>query len=244
LQGAYTWGKLLSDTDNTSEFQDGQGDTGERQDLYNPRAEKSVSLQDIANNLVINYGVDLPFGRQEPYLSKISSAANAAIGGWRVNGITTFRSGIPIALTTTANGLSEFGGGTPPFGPGSGSTIRPNYIAGCSKNAPGAPHSNARVNAWFNTACFTAPGNYSFGNEPRVDPSMKSQGLDNWDFSISKMFDITERMKLKFTSDIFDLFNHAQFAIPNGSQNTGAFGQVTHQNNLPRTIQLALRLSF
>ena len=45
LQGAYTWGKVLSDTDNTSEFQDGQGDTGERQDEYNPRAEKSISLR-------------------------------------------------------------------------------------------------------------------------------------------------------------------------------------------------------
>jgi len=66
FQGAYTWGKVLSDTDNTSEFQDGQGDTGERQDEYNPRAEKSVSLQDIANNLVVNYGVDLPIGHGQP----------------------------------------------------------------------------------------------------------------------------------------------------------------------------------
>ena len=44
--GTYTWGKVLSDTDNTSEFQDGQGDTGERQDEYNPRVEKSISLQE------------------------------------------------------------------------------------------------------------------------------------------------------------------------------------------------------
>jgi hypothetical protein len=244
LQGAYTWGKLLSDTDNSSEFQDGQGDTGERQDLYNPRAEKSVSLQDIANNLVINYGVDLPFGHGQPYGAHIGSIANAVIGGWRANGITTLRSGVPIALTTTANGLSQFGGGTPPFGPGSGSTIRPSYVAGCSKSASGSPHSNARVAQWFNTSCFVTPGNYSFGNEPRVDPTMKSQGLDNWDFSINKSFDITEQAKLKFATEVFDLFNHAQFGLPGETQNTGAFGQINHQTNLPRTIQLSLRLSF
>ena len=43
---------------------------------------------------------------------------NAVIGGWRVNGITTLRSGVPIALTAPANGLSQFDGGTPGFGPG------------------------------------------------------------------------------------------------------------------------------
>jgi hypothetical protein len=244
LQGAYTWGKLLSDTDNTSEFQDGQGDTGERQDLYNPKAEKSISLQDIANNLVINYGVDLPFGHGEAYLSDINGFSNAVIGGWRVNGITTFRSGVPIALTTTANGLSQFDGGTPGFGPGAGGTIRPSYIPGCSKSAPGSPHSNAKAAEWFNTSCFTAPGNYSFGNEPRVDSTMKSQGLDNFDFSINKGFDITEQVKLKFAAEVFDIFNHAQFGLPGETQNTGSFGQVNHQTNLPRTIQLSLRLRF
>jgi hypothetical protein len=247
LQGAYTWGKVLSDTDNTSEFQDGQGNTGERQDEYNPRAEKSISLQDIANNLVINYGVDLPFGHKEPYLSDIGGIANAVIGGWRVNGITTFRSGVPIALTAPANGLSQFDGGTPGFGPGIGNT-RPDYIAGCNKGASGSPHSNARVNEWFNTSCFTPPDNYSFGNEPRVDPTMKSEGLDNWDFSLNKAFDITEHMKLKFAADFFDLFNHAQFGLPGEGvpqvANTGNLGQINSQSNLPRTVQLSLRLSF
>jgi hypothetical protein len=166
------------------------------------------------------------------------------IGGWRVNGITTFRSGVPIALTTTANGLSQFDGGTPGFGPGAGGTIRPSYIPGCSKSAPGSPHSNAKAAEWFNTSCFTAPGNYSFGNEPRVDSTMKSQGLDNFDFSINKGFDITEQVKLKFAAEVFDIFNHAQFGLPGETQNTGSFGQVNHQTNLPRTIQLSLRLRF
>jgi hypothetical protein len=234
LQGAFTWGKLLSNTDNTSAFQDGQGGIGVVQDNTNLKVEKSVSQQDLANSLVINYGADLPFGHGEAYLSHINGVANEIIGGWRVNGITTLRSGIPIALVAAGNGLSQFGAGN----------IRPNYTAGCSKTAPGSPHSAARANEWFNTSCFTQPDHWSFGNEPRVDPSMKSEGEDNFDASINKSFDITEHTKLKFSTEIFDLFNHAQFAEPNTNLSSPAFGQIGHQTTLPRTIQFALRLSF
>jgi hypothetical protein len=243
LQGAYTWGKLLSNTDNTSAFQDGQGGTAVPQDNYNLRAEKSLSEQDIASSLVINYGIDLPFGAGQPYLSSVRGAANQIIGGWRIDGITTFRSGVPIAIIANPNVLSTlFGAGTPPFGPGSG-IIRPNYTAGCSKSALGSPHSAARANEWFNTSCFSQPGSFSFGNEPRVDPAMRTDGQDNFDVSFDKSFDIWEQAKLKFSAQIFDLFNHPQFAEPNTTLGPG-FGEVTHQTNLPRTVQFALRFSF
>jgi hypothetical protein len=204
------------------------------QDNTNLKAEKSVSQQDIANNLVINYGLDLPFGHGETYLSHINGFANEVIGGWRVNGITTLHSGIPIALVAAGNGLSQFGAGN----------IRPNYTAGCAKKLSGAPHSAARANEWFNTACFAQPGNWSFGNEPRVDAALKSEGEDNFDASINKFFEIKENTKLKFSTEIFDLFNHAQFAEPNVGLYSPGFGQVGHQTNLPRTVQFALRLTF
>ena len=213
------------------------------QDNYNLLAERSLSEQDLANNLVINYGADVPYGRGEMFGDHIRGFANAVLGGWRANGITVLKSGLPLALTAQQNALSQFGGGTAPFGLGAG-IIRPNYIAGCNKDAPGAPHSTARVNAWFNQACFAQPGNFSFGNEPRVDSQMKSEGGINFDVSANKNFDITERVKLKFTGEIFDIFNHAQFAEPNLSVGGGNFGAVTHQLNLPRTVQLALRVSF
>jgi hypothetical protein len=234
LQGAYTWSKLLSNTDNTSAFQDGQGGIGVVQDNTNLKAEKSVSQQDIANALVINYGIDLPFGHGEAYLSHIDSAVNAVIGGWRVNGITKLRSGLPMALVAAANGLSQFGAGA----------IRPNFVPGCRRGAPGSAHSAARANEWFNTACFTQPGNFSFGDEPRVDPELKADGEGNFDVSINKSFDIAEHTRLRFNTEVFDLFNHAQFAEPNVNLSSPGFGQVGNQTNLPRTIQFALRLSF
>ena len=213
VQVAYTWSKLMSNVDNTSAFQDGQGGTAVVQDNYNLAAEYSLSEQDLANNLVINYGVNLPFGHGEQYASHVNGLANSVIGGWRLNGITILKSGLPLALVAQSNGLSTFGGGTAGFGAGPG-IIRPNYVAGCNKNVPGGPHSQARASVYFNTACFVQPGNFSFGNEGRVDSALKSEGEDNWDVAAEKNFDVTERIKLKFTAQIFDVFNHAQFAEP------------------------------
>jgi len=234
LQGAYTWGKLLSDTENTSAFQDGQGGIAVVQDNFNLRAEKSVSEEDIANNLVINYGLDLPLGREESFLTNLHGTANALIGGWRFNGIIKLHSGAPLALVAAGNGLSQFGTGA----------IRPDYIAGCRKRELGPPHSASRANEWFNSACFSQPGNFSFGNEPRVDPALKAEGADNFDVSINKSFNLTGRARIKFTSEIFNLFNHAQFSEPNVNMASPGFGQVQAQANLPRTVQLALRMSF
>jgi len=234
LQGAYTWGKLLSDTENTSAFQDGQGGIAVVQDNLNLRAEKSVSEEDIANNLVINYDLDLPVGTEERFLTNLHGAANALIGGWRFNGIIKLHSGSPLALVAAGNGLSQFGAGA----------IRPDYIAGCRKRDLSPQHSSGRVKQWFNTACFSQPGNFSFGNEARVDPALKAENADNFDVSINKSFDLTGRTRMKFTSEIFNLFNHAQFTAPNLNMASPGFGQVQAQTNLPRTVQFALRVSF
>ena len=241
FQAAYTWSKLISDTDNTSAFLDGQGGTGLVQDRYNIKAEKSVSQQDLRHNFVANYGLDLPFGRGQMFLSKVNGFTNEVLGGWRVNGITTLRSGVPIALTANPNILAQdFGGGTPGFGPGNG-IIRPNYVPGCSKQVSG--NREQRQTQWFNTSCFTQPGPFEYGNEPRVDTDLRAAGVFNFDFSANKFFDLTDKLKLKFSGEIFDIFNHPQFAEP-GVGLGPSFGVVNHQSSLPRTVQLALRLSF
>ena len=150
------------------------------QDLYNLKAEKSVSQQDIRHNFVANYGLDLPFGHGQMYLSHINTVANAIVGGWRVNGITTLRSGVPIALTANPNTLAQdFGGGTPGFGLGSG-IIRPNYTPGCSKSVSG--NRSVRAKEWFNTSCFSEPGPFSYGNEPRVDTGLRAAGSGEFRF--------------------------------------------------------------
>jgi hypothetical protein len=244
LQVAYTFSKLLSNTDNTSSFLDGQGAEGITQDNYNLKAEKSLSMQDIPNNLVIDYGFDLPFGHKQPFLSSMSGVANAFLGGWRVNGITTYRSGVPIALTAPANVLSQFGGGTAPFGPGQSGVIRPDLVSGVSKRKSGSTHSSQRAAEWFNTAAFKQPGEYSFGSESRVDSSIRSDKQVNFDTVFSKSFALPHEATFKFSGEVFNLFNHPQFGLPGSEVTLSNFGEVTSQLNLPRTAQFEGRITF
>jgi hypothetical protein len=251
LQVAYTYAKLLSNTDNTSSFDDDQGGQGVVQDNTNLRNEWSLSLQDLTHNLVINYGLDLPFGRGQQFLNHSSGLVNGLVGGWRLAGITVFHSGVPVAIQTGGNDytnyLGEFGAGP----------IRPNQVGGCHKNVGGSEQQKAAD--WFNRACFTLPGAFAFGNETRVDDKIRTAGEANFDLSASKVFKVYANVKGKISVEAFNLFNRSQFAAPDtgvtdGSivtnPTTGAvlygsnFGVVTRQANPPRQLQLAARFSF
>jgi hypothetical protein len=235
VQVAYTYAKLISNTDNTSSFEDGQGGQGVVQDNNNIHLDKSVSLQDLTHNLVINYGLDLPFGHGEMFLNNSSALLNAVVGGWRMDGITTLHSGLPVPFVYNGtNYLNQYFGAGP---------IRPNVVAGCSKHTGGSAQSRAAA-GWFNTACFTAPGVFSFGNESRVDSNIRGGGAANFDLSANKTFNVYEGVTGKFSVEAFNLFNRTQFGAPDSGLGDGAFGIVTSQHNLPRVLQLALRISY
>jgi len=240
VQLAYTYAKLISNTDNTSSFEDGQGGQGVVQDNNNIHPDKSVSLQDLTHNLVINYGVDLPFGHGEWLLNNSNALVNGLVGGWRVNGITTYHSGLPIAFSAGGtNYLSQYFGAGP---------IRPNVTAGCNKTLGGSQESRAGGNIsskpWFNTACFTQPGPFSFGNERRVDSNVRTAGTANYDLSLNKIFPIYHQLAGKFSVEAFNLFNRVQFAAPDSNLSDSGFGSVTRQANGPRVLQFAMRLSY
>ena len=98
LSVAYTWSRLMSNTDSSSAFLDeGFIFGGSTQDNNHLDHEYSLSSYDIPQNLSIGYGVDLPFGRNKHFLSDAKGALNAVVGGWRVNGITAIRSGVPMS---------------------------------------------------------------------------------------------------------------------------------------------------
>ena len=72
-------------------------------------------------------------------------------------------------------------------GPGTGAGVtRPNVVAGCDPNLPGKP--SQKLNKYFNTSCFSVPGDWEYGNAPRVQSNLRSQGIDSTDFSASKNF--------------------------------------------------------
>jgi len=234
---AYTNSKLISNTDTlTSWLETG---VGPLQDNNNLRGERSLSSQDVPQRLVVSYVLDLPFGQGRKYLSNEGSRLNAVIGGWGIDGVTTFQRGFPLIFRNgQANDATLFGAGS-----------RPNVLPGCRKSVSGV--SIARLNRWFNTGCFAAPADFTFGSEPRVDSTLRSDGVDNFDFAVFKkvMLGREARAGGEFRVEFFNLFNRTQFAPPNTtccSANNANFGVVTSTapGTNPRLIQFALKLLF
>jgi Carboxypeptidase regulatory-like domain len=231
---AYTNAKLISDTDTLTAWV--ESGVGGIQDKNNLRGERSLSSQDVPQRLVISYVLDLPFGKGKRYLSGAQGWTDRLVGGWGVDGVTIFQRGFPLVFTNgQVNGTTLFGGGS-----------RPNAIPGCTGGG-----SASRIAEWFNTTCFTAPPDFTFGNEPRVDPRLRAQGITNWDFAVFKRarFGSNERLGLEFRTEFFNLFNRTQFAPPNTvccTANNPNFGVVTSTatGTNPRLVQFGLKFLF
>jgi hypothetical protein len=230
VQASYTWSKLLSDTDTLSSWLEAGHGVGGVQDASNLRLEKSLASFDAAHRLVVSYVYDLPVGKGKPVLGSVHGIADKLVSGWGVAGVSTFQSGLPLAFTTATNLTSSLGGGS-----------RPNAISS-QKTIDGSAQS--RIGQWFNTSAFAQPAAFTFGSESRTDPVLKAAGINNWDFTIVKQTQITERTRLEFRTEFINLFNRVQFADPGTSLGSPQFGIVTSAMNLPRLVQLGLRLSF
>ena len=98
---SYTAAKLIDDSSGTESH--GAYVRPLHQDAYNRRADRSVSAQDVSQRLVVSYVYGLPFGRRRSFGRSWSSWLDGVLGNWQVNGITTFSSGFPLALTAANN---------------------------------------------------------------------------------------------------------------------------------------------
>jgi hypothetical protein len=232
LMVAYTHSKFISNTDTISGWLE-SGGVGGIQDWNNLRGEKSLASFDTPERLIVSYVLDVPVGKGRKFLTNSNTFVDAAIGGWGVEGTTTLQSGFPLHLTTNSNNSNSFGGGQ-----------RPNVVAGCNASISGSITS--RLDEYFNTACFTQPAPFTFGDESRNDPHLRSPGIANWDFSAFKTFPLAPENKanLQFRAEFFNIFNRVQFNYPGQALGSSSFGVITSQLNNPRLVQFALRLTF
>ncbi len=223
---AYTWSRAMSQT---AELFVG-GDNGGPQDKTCFSCERGPSTNDTNHRWVNSYIVNLPFGRGQKYLSR-GGVLNAIFGGWQMTGIVSVQSGQYFDLTL-ANPIANLG--TNGVG-----AWRPNVIGDHRL-------SNPTPDRWLNTAAFETPldasGNPTFGNLGRN--SLQEDGIFNWDVGLMKNFDITERVKLQFRWEAFNVTNHPSYGTPNTNLSSPDVGKITSTLGLPRQQQLGLRVSF
>jgi hypothetical protein len=226
---AWTWAHSL---DLASNADLGAQNGGDFRYHIHPEWEYGNSDFDIRHRFVFSYLYELPVGHGKHFLNDAHGVLNQIVSGWQIGGITSISTG---NWFTILDGNGSFAN--------SDGQQRPDLI--------GDPHATPCVpGTFFNTCAFADPALGSFGNLGRN--VMHGPGYQIWDFSLFKNFQISERMKLEFRSEFFNVFNHAnlQFAKsgPQNSINTTTFGTpefgfLTAARD-PRQIQFALKLSF
>ena len=255
ILGNYSWSKFLG-TAESSNPQVESHTQGAIQDYTNLRAERSYLSFDVPQHLVVSYILDLPVGKGKHFMTNASPAVNAVVGGWNVSGINTLQSGFPLAIVGSPTALSAaFGGGTP----------RPNVIPGCNQKsgvgfvASAQSSVTATPNSTFNKSCFSATAiptaaagspavvpyaSYLLGNQPRTSGILRTQGTDNFDFSVGKAIPIHEAFNIVFRAEAFNVWNRVQFGDPGLTFGSATFGVPTTQANLPRSFQFSLRANY
>jgi hypothetical protein len=213
-------------------------------DPINPRRDRSLSLFDARHRFVFSYVWEFPVPQYQGFKGKV-------LDGWSISGITTFQSGFPIRITSQDDLelQSSFDFETPG---------EPNVVAPFKSVNPKAPTCALGTGPTSGTGVTCQPINAGFdpnnsftnstvvlgtiGNAPRT--VCCGPGINNWELGFLKSTPVTERLRLEFRGQIFNVFNHSQFFQPDGNITDGSdFGRIKRARD-PRLIQFAVKLLF
>ncbi|MBI4456646.1 MAG: TonB-dependent receptor [Acidobacteria bacterium] len=231
LQVSYSFSKTMDEASGHTGGGDVTGASIMSMDPYDRSRDYGPSGFDVRNTASINFGYDLPL--------KFTGVLDRLAGGWQVNGILTLANGSAVNFTTSVERSRS--GSTNPI---AGAWERPNLKPGGDNNpVTGNP------NRWWDGNQFQLQDAGFFGNLGRntgITP-----GVKNFDFSIIKNIAITEQRSVQFRTEFFNIFNHANFGLPNltvfnnttGNPST-TFGLVSSTSLTARQVQFALKFLF
>jgi hypothetical protein len=245
--GNFTWSNCIT---NAVDVLNATANTGYRAAfLPGWGINKDYGRCDFDINKVVHVSgiYELPVGRGKRFMHDSGRAMNAVLGGWVTNWILTLQDGQP---------------GTIPCATGTTSGFGCYAIKVSGQNPYAGPHS---VNQWLNPAAFATPpvattiGQADFSPLGGGPDQFVGPGFHRLDFSLFKIFQLTERFRLEFRSEFFNLTNHPNFSNPGFGGNgvtaapgsldytSNSFGTITSTRdgqNDQREIQFALKLYF
>ncbi len=238
----YTWSKGLSDITGFSQQGGSQG-WSNADPTHIRQIEYGIAENDIQNRFALSLNYELQYGKNFTGVKKLGLA------GWQVNAITAWQSGKPFTVTETGSGADNpiesdgiqhgYNNRATPLN--SGGQDRPDQIKD-------ARLSHKSQTEFFDTTAFAPQPLGTIGNAQRN--SLFGPDFRHVDLSIFKDFPITERLKVQFRAESFNISNTPNFYIGNGSSGASfgnpAFGGVsqTDPNYTPREYQFALKAHF
>ncbi len=201
---------------------------GYQNGLFARNLERSVDPTDVPQRLAISAVYELPFGKGKAFDSH-NAILNMVIGGWQAQTIIGIQKGLPVLVSGASNNLAN----------------RPNSTGQSAKL------DNPTQYAWFNTAVFVNPPNYTYGTVGRALPDVRNPGFFNCDFSMIKNTRLRERLNLQFRAEAFNVDNHTNLGFvnagfspgTNGLNSSSTFGTITSAR-AARSIQLGMKLIF
>jgi hypothetical protein len=213
LAGSYAWSKAVEEGES-------------HQNSYDIAASRSVASYDIPHRLVLSALFEVPFGRGRRFGASAPAIVDAIAGGWQINGIVTVQSGTPLTISAS----------------NTAGLFNPVTRANWNGEDPGLDGDReARLQRWFNTAVFSQPAAFSFGNAGATFPLLRTDAVRNLDISLFKHFTLGSRVRLQARVEAFNALNYVQFGSPNTSVTSTSFGVVTSQANAPRQLQFGLK---
>src|SRR4030095_3721385 len=194
------------------------------QDIHNFAAEHGLSDFNRTHQFTASFNYDIPIGRGRTFLRDAGRITDAILGGWQVNGIVSLLSGRPF---------------TPQYSTADVAQQRPDLI--------GDPYANIPAGLAFNPGAFrrpvaTAASPEVFGDAGRnilTGPIFQSV-----DVSLMKNFRLTERAKIQFRAEAFNVLNHPNFQVPVFLLDASNVGQYSLTAGENRELQFALKLIF
>jgi hypothetical protein len=196
---------------------------GGPQNPYNQRADRGNSDQIRRHILTAAYNYELPFGKGKSF-GNVGGVVNQIIGGWNLGGITLLRTGTPFSPSFSATQAGWLGG-------------RPDQVGN-----PSLSRDQRNEYRWFDPSAFAVRAPFTWGNAARN--MLFTPGDMIFDVSLMKNFTITERVRLQFRSEFFNMPNHTNLGAPGANiSTTSAVGRITSAGD-PRQIQLGLKVLF
>jgi hypothetical protein len=224
----YTWSR----TRDMATHSNGGGATMDNYDIWR---DYGPANWDVPHRFVASYIYDVPFLKDssQPILKHV-------VAGWQVSGVTTIQSGTPVNVTLSGDqaniGISglqrpDLRGAVPQLN--------------CQPNTAGATAVAQRqlINC-YDASAFALPAQFTFGNGSRN--ILRGPKFSSTDLSFMKNVAVNGQMRLQIRVEIFNIFDQVNYANPNASFGSAAFGTITSTlvGSTMRQMQLGAKLLF